>query len=94
MSDSVSQAMKDSGLPTAETPELAHDFPFNTPIIKAIAAQEKEMLGFSGGGNKTHVVVAGGKRKYVVRIEARRKFINFGGGRVFLSEIRGKYSYV
>ena len=94
-SKEIASAMKDSGLPSAVTPELDPNFQMDTPYLKALAADSKLVHNISGGGGtKTHIVMKGGKKQYVVRIESGKKYVNKDKKKVFLSEIKGKYNYV
>jgi len=93
----LEQAMKNSGLATAATPELSSDFQFNTLDVRTQAQQEMQMLGMKGGAKScpgTHVMLKGSKRKYVVRMDCRKRYIQYNKQKVYLSTIKGKYTYV
>lgn len=100
LSASVQAAMKASGLPTAQTPQLDPSHPFNDPVTKMMMNQELELhhlqqTGQLGGAvHRTHVVIKGGKRKYVVRLEGKKKYIQCNNKKMYLSDMKGKYSYV
>ena len=93
----LEQAMKNSGLATVATPELSRDFQFNTLDVRTQAQQEMQMLGMNGGGKScpgSHVMLKGSKRKYVVRMDCTKRYINHNKQKLYLSTIKGKYTYV
>jgi hypothetical protein len=96
-SKEIASAMKNSGLPTAVTPELNPNFQMDTLYLKELVADSKVVHNISGGDGhqkQTHIVMKGGKKQYVVRVESGKKYVNKDKQKVFLSKIKGKYNYV
>ena len=106
MNQEMIDAMKASGLPTAATPELDPNNPLSNPEFRALAEEARALHAKNnpppqaGGAEvtrlctRTHLVLKGKKQVFVVRKEGNKKYITKNKTKIFLADIKGKYTYV